>query len=101
MIVPIVTAIMIAKKVPSLITLFLSTALATIFAVIFQPELLVELAGDAGNYTLTLIKGAMSILFGSTSLETGNAEINDLIATRGMSGMLDTIWLIICAMCFG
>ena len=101
MIVPIVTAIMIAKKVPSLITLFLSTALAAVFAVIFQPELLVEIAGEAGNYALTLTKGALSILFGSTSLETGNAEINDLIATRGMSGMLDTIWLIICAMCFG
>jgi NhaC family Na+:H+ antiporter len=101
MIVPIVTAIMIAKKVPSLITLFLSTALATIFAIIFQPELLVELAGDAGSYTLTLIKGALSILFGSTSLETGNAEINDLIATRGMSGMLDTIWAIVLPGAFG
>jgi NhaC family Na+:H+ antiporter len=101
MIVPIVTGIMIAKKVPSLITLFISTALATVFAVIFQPELLYEIAGDAGNHTLTMIKGAMSILFGSTSLDAGNAQINELIATRGMSGMMDTIWLIICAMCFG
>ena len=101
MIVPIATAVLIAKKVPSLITLFLSTALATIFAVIFQPELLVEIAGEAGSYALTLTKGALSILFGGTNLETGNAEINDLIATRGMSGMLDTIWLIICAMYFG
>ena len=101
MIVPIVTGIMIAKKVPSLITLFISTALAAVFAVIFQPELLYEIAGDAGSHTLTMIKGAMSILFGSTSLDAGNAQINELIATRGMSGMLDTIWLIICAMCFG
>jgi len=101
MIVPIATAILIAKKVPSLITLFISTALATIFSVIFQPELLVELAGDAGSYPLTLTKGAMSLLFGSTNLDAGSAEINELIATRGMSGMLDTIWLIICAMCFG
>ena len=101
MIVPLATGVMIAKKVPSLITLFVSTALATIFAVIFQPDLLVEVAGDAGNYALTQIKGAMSILFGSTSLDAGNAQINELIATRGMAGMLDTIWLIICAMCFG
>ena len=101
MIVPIATGIMIAKKVPSLITLFISTALAAVFAVIFQPELLYEIAGDAGNHTLTMIKGAMSILFGSTSLDAGNAQINELIATRGMSGMMDTIWLIICAMCFG
>ena len=101
MIVPLVTGIMIAKKVPSLITLFLSTALATVFAVVFQPELLAEIAGDAGSRTMTLIKGAMSILFGSTSLDAGNAQINELIATRGMSGMMNTVWLIICAMCFG
>lgn len=101
MIVPLVTGIMIAKKVPSLITLFLSTALATVFAVVFQPELLAEIAGDAGSRTMTLIKGAMSILYGSTSLDAGNAQINELIATRGMSGMMNTVWLIICAMCFG
>ena len=102
MIVPIVTGMMIAKKVPSLITLFISTALAAIFAVIFQPQLLVEIAGgETGNHILTMIKGAMETLFGSTSLDAGNAQINELIATRGMSGMMDTIWLIICAMCFG
>ena len=101
MLVPLATAVMIAKKVPSLITLFVSTALATVFAVIFQPELLAEVAGDAGSHAMTLIKGAMSILFGSTSLDAGNAQINELIATRGMAGMMDTIWLIICAMCFG
>ena len=101
MVVPIATGIMIAKKVPSLITLFVSTTFAAILASFFQPDLLVEVAGDAGNHTLTMIKGIMSILFGSTSLDTGNAQINELIATRGMSGMLDTIWLIICAMCFG
>ena len=101
MVVPIATGIMIAKKVPSLITLFVSTTFAAILAAFFQPDLLVEVAGDAGNHTLTMIKGVMSILFGSTSLDAGNAQINELIATRGMSGMMDTIWLIICAMCFG
>ncbi|MBR6621790.1 MAG: Na+/H+ antiporter NhaC [Bacteroides sp.] len=101
MIVPIATAIMIAKKVPSIVTLFISTGLATLFAILFQPTLLAEVAGDAGSQHLTLIKGGMAILFGSTSLETGNTAINELIATRGMGGMMDTIWLILCAMCFG
>lgn len=32
---------------------------------------------------------------------SGFEAINDLVATRGMAGMLDTIWLILCAMCFG
>ncbi len=31
----------------------------------------------------------------------GMESINDLVATRGMAGMLNTIWLILCAMCFG
>ena len=100
MIVPIVTGVMIAKRVPSIITLFLSAMLAIVFAFIFQPELLLEISGT-GEGVMSLVKGGMNTLFGSTSLDAGNAEINELISTRGMSGMMDTIWLIICAMCFG
>ena len=37
----------------------------------------------------------------STSIETNNELLNNLVATRGMGGMMDTVWLIICAMCFG
>ena len=43
----------------------------------------------------------MMSFFGSTSLSTNNELLTELVATRGMSGMLNTIWLIICAMCFG
>lgn len=39
LIVPVVTGILIARRVPSVITLFLSTMLAGIFALIFQPDL--------------------------------------------------------------
>ena len=100
LIVPIATALMIAKRLPSIVTLFLSALLAIVFGIIFQPELLKEIAGG-GEGALTLAKGSMMTLFGSTSLDAGSEEINELIATRGMSGMMDTIWLIICAMCFG
>ena len=101
MIVPIVTAVLIARKVPSIITLFVSTALAAIFALIFQPELLREIAGQGADGVTALFKGGMGMLYGGTQLETGNTEINELISTRGMAGMMNTIWLIICAMCFG
>ena len=100
LIVPIATGLMIAKRLPSIVTLFLSALLAIVFGVIFQPELLKEIAGG-GEGALTLAKGSMMTLFGSTSLDAGSEQINELIATRGMSGMMDTIWLIICAMCFG
>jgi NhaC family Na+:H+ antiporter len=101
LIVPIVTGILIARKIPSIITLFLSTLLAGVFALIFQPELLQEVSGMATSGFDSLFKGLMITIYGSTSLHTDNAVLADLIATRGMSGMLNTIWLILCAMCFG
>ena len=101
MLVPLATAVLIARRVPSIITLFLSTLLAAVFALFFQSDLLCEVAGQESGGAETLFRGCMNMLFGSTSLQTGHVEINELVATRGMSGMMDTIWLIICAMCFG
>ena len=50
LIVPVVTGILIAKRVPSIITLFISAALAGMFALIFQPHLLLEISGlPVGN----------------------------------------------------
>lgn len=94
--VPVITGILIARRVPSVITLFLSTLLAGIFAFIFQPGLLNEIA-EGGN----MFKGIMMTFYGSTSLQTDSDMLTELIATRGMAGMMNTIWLIICAMCFG
>ena len=34
-------------------------------------------------------------------LETGHPEVDGLLVTRGMLGMLNTVFLILCAMCFG
>lgn len=101
MIVPAVTAVLIAHKVPSLITLFVSTLLAAVFALIFQPALLHEIAGEGVEGATALFEGGMKMLYGGTQLEAGDAAINELISTRGMAGMMDTVWLIICAMCFG
>lgn len=96
LIVPVATGILIAKRVPPIITLFLSTMLAGIFAYLFQPDLLSEISGCNDHF-----KGAMMSLYGSTSLETNSPILTELVATRGMAGMLDTVWLILCAMCFG
>lgn len=97
LLVPIVTGILIARKVPSIVTLAISTLLACAAALIFQPDLLREVAGEGGG----LFKGTMMTCYGSTSLQTDNAMLTELVATRGMSGMMNTVWLILCAMCFG
>lgn len=101
LIVPLFTAILIAKKVPSLITLFASSLVAGIFALILQPDVLLQVAGETEGNVLNIIKGVMITFFTSTNVETGNEALNDLVSTGGMAGMLDTIWLILCAMCFG
>ena len=101
LIVPLITGILIAKKVPPLITLFLSAAIAGIFAIFFQPDLLDKISGLNIHSAESTFKGLMVSFYGSTQIETGNAELNNLVSTRGMAGMLNTIWLIICAMCFG
>ena len=101
LVVPIITAFLIAKKVPSLITLFASSVMAGICAVICQPELLQQIAGPEVTGGTALFKGTFITYYGSTCIETGNASLNELVMTRGMAGMLSTIWLIICAMCFG
>ena len=102
LIVPVLTALMIAKKVPSIITLFLSTLLAVILGFIFQADIILEIADDI---TLSpykgLFKGMLLTLYNTTQIETSNDILRELVATRGMAGMLNTVWLIICAMCFG
>lgn len=100
LLVPLVTGILIARKTPSIVTLFLSAALAGVFALIFQPHLLREIAGG-GTDGMSLFKGLFITYYGSTQVETGNAALDSLVSTRGMGGMMNTVWLIICSMCFG
>ena len=101
LIVPAVTFFLIIKKIPALITLFLSTFMAGIAALIAQPHLLNEIAGVEISGIVSKFKGLLMTLYGSTAIETGNAELNELVSTGGMAGMVNTVWLIICAMTFG
>lgn len=94
LLVPAITGVLIAKRVPPVITLFASSLLAVVFGCIFQQEALREVDPS-------LFKAAMKMLYGSTSLPTDNSMLTDLVSTRGMAGMMGTIWLIVCAMCFG
>ncbi len=98
LIVPIVTMILIAKRLPALVTLFLSVVMACVAMVVFQPEIVQSIGGE-GVYSA--FRALMITCSTSTSIETGSAMLNDLVATSGMYGMLNTIWLVLCAMCFG
>lgn len=100
LLVPVVTGILIAKKVPSIITLFISATMAVVFMLIFQMDNVIELAGGSSDVR-SIFKTTLQTLFTSSSLQAETSQLTELIATRGMSGMMNTIWLIICAMCLG
>ncbi len=96
LLVPLLTGYLIARRVPSLIVLFVSSVMAGIVALLLQSHILLEIAG-----TDSLVRGLAITYYGATSVDAGSASLNELIATKGMAGMLNTIWLILCAMCFG
>ena len=101
LIVPILTGILIAKRLPAIVTLFASAFMAAIAMVIAQPELILQIANVENNSALSSLKAIIIASTTNNSIETGNELLNNLVTTRGMGGMMGTIWLIICAMCFG
>lgn len=101
LIVPVLTAILISRRLPAIITLFASAAMAAVAMVIAQPDIILSIAQSDSASFMTSLKAVIIAATTSTSVETGNALLNDLVATNGMGGMMNTVWLIICAMCFG
>ena len=102
LLVPVLTGIMIARRWSSMVVLFMAILLAVIVALVVQPELIsvISDSSDTSGF-LAQYKGMMQVCYGSTDIDTGNAVLNELVHTSGMSGMMPTIWLIICAQTFG
>ena len=116
LLVPLLTGVLIARRVPSLIVLFASSVMAGIVALLLQPHILTEIATGVRQTVIAtphslgencqlspvnLVRGLAMTYYGATGVDTGNASLNELVSTGGMAGMLNTIWLILCAMCFG
>jgi NhaC family Na+:H+ antiporter len=99
--VPIIVIALIIKKTPPLIALLAGTLLAALAAIIFQPDLVLLVSGgETLNFT-NGYKGILNAMTVETNIPTDNALLSKLFSAKGMSGMLGTIWLIICAMVFG
>ena len=105
LLVPLIVITMIIKKIPAIPALLIGSLLGGIYGVVFQPDIIQEISGNFSNSFWQYCKNAyVSVIKAMTvdvNIETNNLAVNDLISTSGMSGMLNTIWLIICAMSFG
>jgi NhaC family Na+:H+ antiporter len=99
--VPVVVILLIVRKAPPLIALLIGTLLGGLFALLFQKNILMEVAQVDSFSLISAYKGIMDAITVSTEITTSNPLLNDLFSSGGMEGMLGTIWLIICAMVFG
>jgi len=100
-IVPVFLIVIIIRKVPPVPSLLAGTLLGGIFAIIFQPQIIDQVSGIDGSYIKSSYIALMQSMFGPVEIHTVNESVNELLSTRGMAGMLNTIWLIIAAMVFG
>lgn len=101
LLVPAIVIVLIVKKVSAVPALLIGTLLGAVAAIIFQPEIIKSVSGVKGDYLLASYKTSVNSMFGSVSILDEGNEMQRLLSTRGMEGMMNTIWLIICAMAFG
>jgi NhaC family Na+:H+ antiporter len=106
-----------ARKTPAFPAVAIGAALGAVWAFIFQQDVLstmIPLVSESSMNSSVLsffnadqiesIKGVMvvwSALFSGVAFSTPDADLNNLLSRGGMASMMNTIWLIICAMSFG
>jgi len=93
-IVPLTVIALILMKTKPIIALLTGVILAAIFAFIFQPDTL-------GNLADSKMSAITTTILTDTSITTTNETLNKLFSSGGMNGMIWTILLIVCAMVFG
>ncbi|NND93902.1 MAG: Na+/H+ antiporter NhaC [Flavobacteriales bacterium] len=113
--VPVAVILLIVKRMPAIPALMIGSLLGGFFALVYQPEIVAQIAEDAhggtlSNYFQQCYIAMMASLMQATTVnlpeglaaspESQEALVR-LLSAGGMSGMMNTIWLIICALTFG
>ena len=100
LLIPCVTFFMVVKKVPAFLTLFVSAFVAAAVAFFAQPEIISQICGETSGFKAFTIS-TMKIMSVPVEISTGDPLIDNLASTRGMAGMVNTVWLVICIMAVG
>ena len=101
LIVPIGTLILVAMKIDAVVSLFVGALLGGIVAIIFQPDVINEVGGPGTGYLQKSYAAVINAMKAEVTVASDLEAAQKLLTAKGMSGMLNTVWLIICAMCFG
>ena len=100
--VPLVVLLVLAmKKVPAFPAVAIGALIGALWAVLFQQELILKLAGGDTDALTANIMVVWTAFFDGVTIQTGNSELDKLLSGGGMSKMLNTVWLIMCALSFG
>ncbi|MFN9182054.1 MAG: Na+/H+ antiporter NhaC family protein [Planctomycetota bacterium] len=117
--VPASVVVMVLLKWDALVALFVAMLAGAVVAVVAQPQVINEVANvvisaeaEKGPEAAKVLSADSSFLqkayvvltnaiSGEMKIPVADEKVQSLFVSRGMQGMLNTIWLILCAMCFG
>lgn len=98
--VPLVILVTLAvKKVPAFPAIFIGALIGAVWAGLFQQDLLATVAGSTDG--IAKFKVIWTAMFDGFKVTTGDETMDSLLSGGGMSGMLNTTWLIMTALMFG
>ena len=89
------------KKVPAFPAVSIGALMGALWAILFQQDLIARLSADGLDAMTANVTVVWSAFYDGVAIETGNDELNKLLSGGGMASMLNTIWLIMCALSFG
>jgi len=101
---PLVLLLILAmRKVSAFPTIAIGALAGCVVALIWQPELVQSFGSPDGSLSgwAASIKALFMALADGFQISTGDEALDALLSRGGMSSMLNTIWLIMSAMCFG
>lgn len=91
------------KKVPALPTITIGALVGCLVASLYQTDGTIAFGGgvETGGNALAMLKALWTAMADGYTANTGSETLDELLSRGGMSSMLNTVWLILSAMCFG
>jgi NhaC family Na+:H+ antiporter len=91
----------VSQPMPALPSIWIGIVVGILFVLLFQLDNAVVLAGASDTNFASVFTGVWMALTDGYVSNTGLESVDSLLSKGGMSSMLNTVWLIMCAMSFG
>jgi NhaC family Na+:H+ antiporter len=102
LLVPLIVLLTLAiRKMPAFPAVSIGALIGGIWAILFQHDLVSSMLDNEFSSSVQNLMVVWTALFDGVSFNTADDNLNSLLSRGGMSSMLNTVWLIICAMSFG